>query len=63
MALGSFFGHREEIFAGHLPDHLGMVAVDVGLRVRDELVVVGAADDLAAFTVDELCHSWAPFSR
>lgn len=44
MELRGFFGHPEEIFARDLADHLGVVAVDVCLGVRDQLVVVCAAD-------------------
>jgi hypothetical protein len=35
-----------------------MVAPDVGLGVRDQLVVGLAADDLAAFAVDQLLISF-----
>ena len=63
MTLRGFLGHPEQVLAGDLPYHLGVVAVDVRLGVRDELVVVGATDYLAAFAIDELCHSGAPFSR
>jgi DNA-binding SARP family transcriptional activator len=54
--LRPFFGHPEQIVAGHLPHELGMRLADVLLGIADELVLVGATNDVAALTVDELRH-------
>jgi hypothetical protein len=51
-----FLRHRENVLTGELADELGVVAVDVVGDVSDEFVIVIAADDLAAFAVDELGH-------
>src|SRR3712207_6738662 len=48
--------HGEELVARHLPDELGVVARDVLLGVRNELVVVGALDRVPALAVDLLGH-------
>src|SRR3954452_21798492 len=48
--------HGEQVLARDLPDELGMVAVDVVLRSREQLVVGLTTDDASAFTVDQLCH-------
>jgi hypothetical protein len=61
MALVSgFFGHPEQIVPGQLPGEIGMGFADVSFRVAEELVLVGAANDVPALTVDELRHlsSW-----
>src|SRR5437763_8548928 len=54
-------GHPQDLLARHRPDHVRMVALDVLLDVRDQLVVALAADGLAARTVDFLSHgsSWS----
>src|SRR4051812_28160826 len=65
-------GHPQDLVARHRPDHVRMVALDVLLDVRDQLVVGLAADGLTARAVDFLGHrssssrsgrSYAPASR
>src|SRR3954454_21662820 len=49
-------GHPQDLFARHRPDLVWMVALDVLLDVRDQLVVALAADGLTARAVDFLGH-------
>src|SRR6476619_4232544 len=49
-------GHPQDLLARHRPDLFGVVALDVLLDVRDELVVGLAANGLPAGTVDFLGH-------
>src|SRR5438067_1500977 len=54
--LGGFFGHPQDLLAGHRPDHVRVVALDVSFDIRDQLVVALAADGLAARAVHLLRH-------
>jgi hypothetical protein len=43
---------RHDVFAGDLPDEVGMIVTDVSLRVLPKLVVVITLHDQAAHAVD-----------
>jgi len=48
--------HAHDVVAAQLPDELGMVARNVRFDLRDELVLVGGLDDLAALAIDSHAH-------
>ena len=52
--------HPENLLAGHLPGHLGMVFAHVCLDGRDELVVGLPAHALSAWAIDYFCHFTLP---
>src|SRR6266545_7959343 len=54
--LRGFLCHLQDLLAGHGPDHVRMLVLDVRFDVSDELVVAFPAHRLAAWAVDLLGH-------